>query len=77
MEDRRIGGKKNGRVRTGSDSLPDLDSARAVRDAVATNTDVYAGKLSPPDRVGLGPLLMHLQLRVSGPQSLLRISDFG
>ena len=59
----RIGGRKNSRVRAGSDPLPDLDSMTAVRDAVKRMiTEVYAGKLHPRTAAGLAPL-MNLQLR--------------
>ena len=59
----RIGGKRNSRVPTTSDPLPDLDSATAVRDAVKRLiADVYAGKLNPRTTSGLATLLQ-LQLR--------------
>src|SRR5579864_2021189 len=60
----RIGGKKNGRMLVGTEPLPNLDNAMAVRDTVARLiADVYAGKLHPRIATGLAPL-MHLQLRV-------------
>lgn len=60
----RIGGrsKRPSAVETG-DPLPKLDSAIAVRDAVAQLiADVYAGKLHPRVAASLAPL-MNLQLR--------------
>ena len=58
------GGKKNGHLRVGLDSLPDLDNAMAIRDTVARLiSDVYAGKLHLRIAAGLAPL-MYLQLRV-------------
>ena len=60
----RIGGKKNGRMLVGTEPLPTLDNAMAMRDTVARLiADVYAGKLHPRIATGLAPL-MHLQLRV-------------
>ena len=60
----RIGGRKNARIPSGAEPLPNLDSAIAVRDAVTRLiTDVYAGKLHPRIATGLAPL-MQLQLRV-------------
>lgn len=60
----RIGGRRNGKSPVGSEPLPNLDSAAAVRDTVnRLITDVYAGKLHPRIATGLAPL-MQLQLRV-------------
>jgi hypothetical protein len=60
----RIGGRKSGKIPVGTEPLPNLDSAMAVRDTVTRLiTDVYAGKLHPRIATGLAPL-MHLQLRV-------------
>src|SRR3954451_11963115 len=60
----RIGGRKNRHVvMTDSDPLPRLDTATAVRTAVARLIeDVYAGELHPRIASGLAPLL-NLQLR--------------
>jgi hypothetical protein len=59
----RIGGRKNGRVMVGSNPLPELDSATAVRDAVKRLiSDVYGGRLHPRTAAGLAPLLQ-LQMR--------------
>jgi hypothetical protein len=60
----RIGGRKSGRIPVGTEPLPILDCAVAVRDTVARLiTDIYAGKLHPRIATGLAAL-MHLQLRV-------------
>lgn len=60
----RIGGRRNGKSPVGTEPLPNLDSAAAVRDTVTRLiTDVYAGKLHPRIATGLAPL-MQLQLRV-------------
>jgi hypothetical protein len=59
----RIGGRSKRRAAAESvDPLPKLDTAIAVRDAVAQLiADVYAGKLNPRVAAGLAPL-MSLQL---------------
>ena len=60
----RIGGRKNARIPSGAEPLPNLDSAIAVRDTITRLiTDVYNGKLHPRIATGLAPL-MQLQLRV-------------
>jgi hypothetical protein len=61
----RIGGRrKRFSVAENADPLPKLESAMAVRDAVAQLVaDVYAGKMNPRVASGLAPLLS-LQLRV-------------
>ena len=60
----RIGGKsKRSAASESVDPLPKLETAMAVRDAVAQLiADVYAGKLHPRVAAGLAPLL-NLQLR--------------
>jgi len=52
----RIGGKTRGRILVGTEPLPNLDNAIAVRDAVARLiADIYAGKLHPRIAAGLAP----------------------
>ena len=60
----RIGGKsKHSAAEESANQLPRLETATAVRDAVAQLiVDVYAGKLHPRVAAGLAPLL-NLQLR--------------
>lgn len=60
----RIGGRSKRRAVTdGVDPLPKLETATAVRDAVAQLiADVYAGKRHARDAAALAPLL-NLQLR--------------
>ena len=60
----RIGGRQNRHGQAGDpDSLPTLDSALAVRDALARLiADLYSGKLNPRIASGLAALL-NLQLR--------------
>ena len=59
----RIGGSKKARVVQGSEPLPTVDNAVAVRDLVARLiTDVHTGKLDPKVAAGMAPL-MNLQLR--------------
>ncbi|MFZ3188866.1 MAG: hypothetical protein WB523_17285 [Candidatus Sulfotelmatobacter sp.] len=60
----RIGGKsKHSAAEESAHQLPRLETATAVRDAVAqVIVDVYAGKLHPRVAAGLAPLL-NLQLR--------------
>ena len=60
----RIGGRsKRHSVAESTDPLPRLETATAVRDAVAQLiVDVYAGKLNPRVAAGLAPLL-NLQMR--------------
>ena len=67
----RIGGKKNRRIPgVDLDPLPPLESANAVRQAVARLiADVYAGRLHPRTAAGLAPL-MNLQLRAIEQSSL-------
>jgi len=61
----RIGGRRNRHVSAEkADPLPSLDSALAVRKAIARLVDdVYSGKLQPRIASGLAPLLS-LQFRV-------------
>jgi hypothetical protein len=60
----RIGGsKKKGHAVEGSEPLPTVDNAIAVRDLVARLiSDVHSGKVHPKVAAGLAPL-MNLQLR--------------
>ena len=60
----RIGGRSNRRAAgDGGDTLPTLDNALAIRDAVARlYADVCAGKINPRIATALTPLL-NLQLR--------------
>jgi hypothetical protein len=67
----RLGGKKNRRTAYRDlEPLPPLESANAVREAVARLiADVYAGRLHPRTAAGLAPL-MNLQLRAIEQTSL-------
>jgi hypothetical protein len=59
----RIGGSKKARVVQGSEPLPTVDNAVAVRDLVARLiAEVHTGKLDPKVAAGMAPL-MNLQLR--------------